>query len=255
MKKFLILFLLLPLFALSQTYDGTYFVSTNNSTTATLTANSVFTGTSDDVRRFAVATITIFVDQASATDGLSIQQSTDNSNWDHRDLYTVPLMTTGQGRTFAAQIVARYLRVVYTNGGTGQAAFRMQVTYKTYEQATSSIRPGDAMSNEADMRQVASYLFGFNGTTFDRLRTTGTGSLNVSVQNSTLAVTQSGNFTVQPLTNSSIVKAQLQDNSGNALNSTSNALNVSVQNSTLAVTQSGNFTVQPLTNSSIIKIG
>lgn len=37
----------------------------------------------------------------------------------------------------------------------------------------------------------------------------------------------------------------LNDGSGNAINSTSNALNVSVQNSTLAVTQSGTWTVQP----------
>lgn len=69
------------------------------------------------------------------------------------------------------------------------------------------------------------------------------------------AVTQpiSGTVTVNPLTNSSVVKAQVQDNAGNAINSTSNALNVSVQNSTIAVTQSGNFTIQPLTNSSIVK--
>jgi hypothetical protein len=45
-------------------------------------------------------------------------------------------------------------------------------------------------------------------------------------------------FTIAPLTNSSIVKAQLQDNAGNALNSTSNALNVSIQNASIAVTQS-----------------
>jgi hypothetical protein len=46
----------------------------------------------------------------------------------------------------------------------------------------------------------------------------------------------SGTVTVNALTNSSVVKAQLQDNAGNALNSTSNALNVSIQNTSIATT-------------------
>jgi hypothetical protein len=56
---------------------------------------------------------------------------------------------------------------------------------------------------------------------------------NIYIGNSTLAVTQSGNWSVR-----------LQDGSGNLIASTSNALWTQIQNSTLAVTQSGTWTVQ-----------
>lgn len=74
-------------------------------------------------------------------------------------------------------------------------------------------------------------------------------ALNVDVTNfpATTTVVQPTaanlNATIAPLTNSSVVKAQLQDNAGNALSSTTGALNVNVQNTipisgTVAVTQS-----------------
>lgn len=74
-----------------------------------------------------------------------------------------------------------------------------------------------------------------------------------------VAVTQgtaaSLNATIAPLTNSSIVKSQIQDNSGNAINSTSNALNVNVQNSSLAVTGTFYQATQPISGTVISNTG
>lgn len=153
-------------------------VSTANSTTATLLSGAVFTGTSEDISAYASVTIAVISNVASATDGLSIQQSPDGTNWDLADVYTVPAAT---GKTFGVQVAAKFYRVVYTNGGTNQASFRLQSIFHTIMPNASSVRPQDARTNDNDMTEVISYLAGFNGTTWDRLRTIGTGVLSINV--------------------------------------------------------------------------
>lgn len=152
-------------FAVQESGGGT--ISTNNSSTATLGIGAAFTGTADEVTNYSSVTVNVISNVASATDGLSIQQSSDGANWDITDVYTVPAAT---GKTFGVQCTARYLRVVYTNGGTGQGSFRLQTILHRYEQRTSSVRPQDARSNDNDFNETISYLSGYNGTTWDRLR-------------------------------------------------------------------------------------
>lgn len=151
-------------------------VSTNNSSTATLTANSVFTGTSDDALNYNEVRITIFADVVSATDGLSIQQSSDNTNWDVTDTYTIAAST---GKTYSVPRQARYIRVVYTNGPAAQGAFRLQMILNRSGARVSSQRPNDAYTNETDLEQQQSFLMNFNGTTWDRARGTTLGSYNI----------------------------------------------------------------------------
>lgn len=178
--------------AVTSSSGTTGVVSTNNSTAATLTSGSVFTGTADDVLVYAEIRVSVFTNVASATDGLSFQQSSDNSNWDVIDTYTMPAMTAGQGKTYVVPRQERYFRVVYTNGGTGQTTFRMQTILNRQGTAPSSQRPGDAYTNETDLVQGQSFTMGFNGTTWDRLRTTGTGILTVSAAQSTPAAVTAG---------------------------------------------------------------
>lgn len=154
------------------------FISTNNSSTAALGISGVFTGTSDEITNYSSVTVYVFADVASATDGLSIQQSSNGTNWDVTDVYTIPAST---GKTFGVQCTARYLRVVYTNGGTGQAIFRLQTILHINEQRTASVRPQDARSNENDFGEVVAYIAGYNGTTWDRLRSDTTNGLDVDV--------------------------------------------------------------------------
>lgn len=154
-------------------------ISVLNSTTATLTSGSVYTGTGEDVTNFSEMRVSVFSNVASATDGLSIQQSSDNTNWDITDTYTVSLSSAGQGKTYVVPRQARYFRVVYTNGGTNQTTFRLQIILNRTATAPSSNRASDAYTNETDLVQNQVFLMGYNGTTWDRLRSTGTGILNV----------------------------------------------------------------------------
>lgn len=128
-------------------------ISILNSSTATLTANSVYTGTAEDVSNFAEVRVSVKSNVASATDGLSIQQSPDGTNWNITDVYTIG---TGGG-TFTVPRQARYFRIVYTNGGTNQGSFNLQSILDRMPTASSSQRPSDARSNDNDMVEVLNY--------------------------------------------------------------------------------------------------
>lgn len=142
-------------------------VSSNNSSVATLTSNAVFTGTSEDALNYNEIRITVFADQNSATDGLSIQQSTNNTNWDIIDTYTI---TASTSKTISVPRQARYVRVVYTNGGSGQAAFRLQTILNRLGTGASSQRASDTYTNESDLVQEQAFQMVYNGTNWDRWR-------------------------------------------------------------------------------------
>ena len=148
-----------------QTSDGV--VSSANSSTATLGSNGVFSGTSEEITNYSSISVYVFSNVSAATDGLSIQQSSDGTNWDINDAYSVP---AGVGKTFGLQSTARFFRIVYTNGATAQSSFRLQTIYHKYEQRTSSVRPQDARTNDNDFTETISYLSSFNGTSWDRTR-------------------------------------------------------------------------------------
>ena len=81
-------------------------VSSNNSTVAPLGSSGIFTGSGEDVSRFAFITLSIQADQISATQGVSIQFSSDNTNWDFGETpvlgaeYTYKLRSFTQPRRF-----------------------------------------------------------------------------------------------------------------------------------------------------------
>lgn len=142
-------------------------ISLLNSTTATLGIGATFTGTGEDVSNFSEMRISVFADQASGTDGFSIQQSTNNTNWDITDTYTIPAST---GKTFVVPRQARYFRMVYTNGGTSQGAFRLQSILNRTATAPSSNRASDGYTNETDLVQNQVFSMVYNGSTWDRAR-------------------------------------------------------------------------------------
>lgn len=162
--------------ATSVTANGV--VSTANSSVATLGIGAVFTGASEDVTEHADLRVNVFSDQVSATDGLQIQQSSNGTNWDIADSYTIP---AGSGKTFSVGVSARFARVVYTNGGVAQTAFRLQTKFhKTYSKG-SSVRPQDGRTNDNDYEEMLTHLMGFNGASWDRLRSTIANGLAVDV--------------------------------------------------------------------------
>jgi hypothetical protein len=153
---------------ITQGVNGSPTYNLANSTAVALGGNAVFTGTAVDVSGYSAVNVSIQVDQASATNGLSMQQSSDGTNWDVTDVYTVPLMAAGAGKTYAVQVAARYFRLVYTNGATPNTVCRIQTLLKTGVGPISSVRMQDARSNENDVQEVAAYDQVFNGTTWDR---------------------------------------------------------------------------------------
>lgn len=171
-------------------------ISTNNSTTANLGAAAVFTGTSEDVSNFSEVRVMVYSSHASATDGLSLQQSTDGTNWFQSDTYTIPATTA---KVIGVGVAAKFFRLVYTNGGTLTTTLQIQTIFHTVATKPSSQRPSDGYSNEIDLEQDQVFPMLFNGTTWDRARGT-SGSANVTLPATTgtgtlTAAAQTVNFT------------------------------------------------------------
>lgn len=152
-------------------------VCTLNSTSTPLGIDGVFTGTSCEVTEYAIIIVSVFADQASATDGLSVQFSKDNTNWDSTDVFTIPANTD---KTFSFQTAAQYFRIVYTNGGVAQTAFRLQAILKGTYSKPSSHRIADSISDQDDAELVKAVLSADNGTSFGNIGATETGNLKVA---------------------------------------------------------------------------
>lgn len=142
-------------------------ISTANVSAAALAANAAYTGTGEDVTEFADVRVAVFADQASAGDGLQIQQSSNGTNWDMTDAFTIP---AGTGKVFSVAVSARFMRIVYTNGATAQTVFRLQVKlHKSYGKG-SSTRPQDARTNDNDFEEMLAHNMVYNGVSWDRAR-------------------------------------------------------------------------------------
>lgn len=129
-------------------------VCDENSSTTPLTSGATFTGTATLTNGYGIIYINVYSDVASATDGLVIEQSSDGTNWDFDDTYTIPAAT---GKTFSVQPAGRYVRVKYTNGGTNQTEFRLQTIMKS-NGLDSSHRVQDTLNDDDDGRLRLSVL-------------------------------------------------------------------------------------------------
>lgn len=98
-------------------------ISTSNSTSSTLTSSQTFTGTSNDVLEYGSISVTSYSNVDSSLSGLSVEFSSDGSNWD----ITFKRSCVG-GVAFSESfpVMNKYFRVLYTNGSTNQSQFRLQ---------------------------------------------------------------------------------------------------------------------------------
>ena len=121
-------------------------VSTDNSSTATLSGAAVFTGTGEDVSPYS--TITVFVD--SDVDGtLSMQFSTDDTNWDRAKVVPVN-QELASGSVHTLEVVSQYFRIVYTNGASAQGHFRLQTIYHNARSGFLTSSPDQVISKIND---------------------------------------------------------------------------------------------------------
>lgn len=161
-------------------------ISTSNSSTATLGVGGVFTGTAEEITDIAIFYVNAYSDQASATDGLSVQQSTDGVNWDHDDVYSVPAAT---GKTYSFQAASKWMRIVYTNGAIAQTEFRMQTSLKSVYGKPSSHRIQDSISDDDDAELVKSVLSGqIAGDGFTNIGASDSGNLKTTDAENGLAI-------------------------------------------------------------------
>jgi hypothetical protein len=104
-------------------------VSSVNSTTANLGTNATFTGTAEEVTQYSAICVFVGVDRAGVLNG---ESSTDGTNWDKIESFTITPTSPGtvQGFFFQLQCHAKYFRNRYVNDGTAQGVFRLQTIYK-----------------------------------------------------------------------------------------------------------------------------
>jgi len=106
-------------------------VSAVNSTTTPLGISAVFTGTGVDVLGYSAVTVSVYANEISATSGLRLEFSSDDTNWDVSHPYDYPgafqfnVGETTHPAKVTVPVEARYFRVKYTNGTTGQGTFRL----------------------------------------------------------------------------------------------------------------------------------
>lgn len=152
-------------------------VSTANSSTAILGIGGVLTGASEQVQDYATIQVNVFSDQASATNGLSVQQSSNGTNWDMLDTFTVPAAT---GKIFSFVPAARFFRIVYTNGGVAQAAFRLQTVFHYNYTKGSTHSLAETITTQNDAGLSIAQVRGLNGTSALPLLCDASGNLLVS---------------------------------------------------------------------------
>ena len=139
------------------TVDFTGTVDAGNSSTAVLTGGATFTGTGADVLDIAAIGIQVFASHASATDGLSLQWSQDNTNWDETLVFTI---SAALAQSYMVGPRARYFRVVYTNGATLQTSFRLQTILHPTVARHGQIRLASEPDGQQDATLVKAVISG-----------------------------------------------------------------------------------------------
>lgn len=157
-------------------------VSANNSTTSILGISVTFTGTGDDCLGYTTVTILLKANVDSAVDGMTFQFSSDNSNWD--DVNTFTYVASEGSRRFQFPVTARYFRVVFTNGGTGQGSFRVQTILHRQNTLTSIHRLVDDISPDRSATLVKAVIAAQSAGTGDYMvvQATAAGNFKVSVE-------------------------------------------------------------------------
>jgi len=162
-------------------------VDSNNSTTTPLGAGAVFTGTGTDVTAYNSVTIQLFANQDSDANGMSFQFSPDNVNWDEQNDYNLEI-SISQTRRFQFPVTAKYFRLVYTNGGSAQTAFRVQTILHTSDVLTSIHRLDTGLTNDRSVTVTKSVIAGetsAGGGAFVNVKVSPSGALKTNVSQGT----------------------------------------------------------------------
>lgn len=103
-------------------------VDSGNSSVTPLGIGGVFTGAAFEVTKYTTVNVNVASDVASATNGVTVQFSSDGTNWDHSHSTTY---TAVSGLGYVFNVEFKFARVVYTNGASAQSYFRLQTIFKS----------------------------------------------------------------------------------------------------------------------------
>jgi len=163
-------------------------VDTSNTTTTALAAGGVYTGEAVNVLNYSIIAVAVKSNVASATDGLSMQQSSDGINWRFTDEYTIP---ANAGKVYSVQPSLKWFRVVYTNGSTIQAWFDLSTIFKIENTKPSSHRIKDTIVGDDDAELVKAAITGVNGSgLWHNVEVTADGNLAIVNRSDGLAIAQ-----------------------------------------------------------------
>lgn len=168
-------------------------VSTMNSTSTPLGIGGVFTGSAESLLDAAQIMVTVFSDVASATDGVSMQFSSNGTNWDHIQTFTT---TAGLTRVMGIDVMARFYRIVFTNGGTAQGVFRLQSLAKPIPSFGTVTDIGIVPKDGDHSLFTQSIIVGrttAGGGVYVPVKVTPSGALTAEVTQSTIPWVVSGN--------------------------------------------------------------
>lgn len=151
------------------------YVSTNNSSTATLANGATYTGTWEDTTGFNTITVAVKTDQAGT---LYVDYSPDASNADSTLTYTV---TAAVNEVHRLTNTRRYFRVRFTNsGGSSQTYFRLQSQVGNHQLLTSGLN--STLQSDADAIVSRAVLVGqTDGGVYTNVPVTPEGHIEVAV--------------------------------------------------------------------------
>lgn len=139
-------------------------------TTANLGSAGVYTSASIDTKDFGTIIVSSFANVAGS---FTVEWSIDQVTWrSDGDTYTTAanvLKTSTYGPKF------RYVRGVYTNGGTAQTTFEFQIVLKRNHTKPSSHKASEAFNDSTDLEGVKAVVAGKapNGTYVNWMMTNG----------------------------------------------------------------------------------
>lgn len=172
--------------ALQVNGDGALYVrsaghaSTDNSSATPLGISGVFTGTAEDITHYSSVSVSVFADVASASGGLSLQFSTDGTNWDNTEGHDV---AAGVHHFVGGMGESKWFRVVYTNGTTAQTAFRLQTMLRN-SPLSGEIEPIDHTLEGGEDAQLVRAIIAAQkpDTTYANIQATAGGNLKIAIE-------------------------------------------------------------------------
>lgn len=103
-------------------------VSSDNSSQTPLAEDAVFTGDSIDTLGYTTAQIAVYTDQVSAEGGLTVEVSSDETNWYAKHQFSY--RNVSEETDYPVILTRRYLRVSYTNGAVAQTVFDLSTVLR-----------------------------------------------------------------------------------------------------------------------------